>query len=149
MSSKSRRIVNFQALALSANRTQSIQANFVTEYLDDLAGLDLNAQMMVFARRNLGVVVSPHGSGLTWILFMPRGSVVVEIFPPNSYMNKTDYFDIAKARGVKYHKWAGHSRGDNIVVDESTFLPFLVKVCGEQIKKKKEFLGGRAQAFGA
>tara|TARA_Y100000389_G_scaffold91600_1_gene88208 strand:- start:175 stop:504 length:330 start_codon:yes stop_codon:yes gene_type:complete len=89
----------------------------------------MQQQFDIFNQR-FGIVVSPHGSQLTWILFLKPTSTLVEIFGEDpTYRHKTDYCDISRAVGVRYVKWNAYSghRGSQrkynaSAVETSTFI---------------------------
>jgi len=60
--------------------------------------LDFRSQVAAMA--DVGIVVAPHGAGLTNILWCPRGSVVLELFSPN--YAKGCYWQMASHLGIDY-----------------------------------------------
>ena len=74
-------------------------------YYDGLVHFSLKTQFDIFDQ-NFATVVSPHGSQLTWVLFLKSSSTVVEIFGEDKlYFHKTDYKDICTSVGITYVKW--------------------------------------------
>lgn len=71
-----RRIVNFDALVAALRDMEEIATREVM--LEEWTPLE---QVRLFA--DADVVVSPHGAGLTNVLFLLPRSGVVELFPPN------------------------------------------------------------------
>jgi len=63
-----------------------------------LEALDFRSQVAAMA--DVGIVVAPHGAGLTNMLWCPAGAAVVEIFSPN-YVNGC-YWQIASHLGFDY-----------------------------------------------
>lgn len=60
--------------------------------------LDFRSQVAAMA--DVGIVVAPHGAGLTNILWCPPGAAIVEIFSPN-YVNGC-YWQMAGHLGIDY-----------------------------------------------
>ncbi len=114
-----RRVLNEDALAgmLAANGFEII----------DPASLSVTEQAALFA--SAGVIVSPHSSAMTNLVFCSPGTVVLEIFP-------ADYFDVsfwtaASIAGCTYHAFVAarppgappgshiEARRQDIVLDEA------------------------------
>lgn len=68
-----------------------------------MTGLTVADQAALF--RNARVVITPHGSGLTNMVFCNPGTVVIELFQP-AYVN-TCYWAIADFLGIEYYALIG------------------------------------------
>ena len=104
--------------------------NIHVAYADGLSSLDLVSQLRLVAQ-NVRILISTHGSQLTWIMFMNKDSVVVEIFGTDPrYRHKTDYKDIATSCSLKYVRWQGlHGDISNIVIpDHNKMVNTIVKL---------------------
>jgi len=67
---------------------------------ETLAFESLDFRSQVAAMADVGIVVAPHGAGLTNILWCPPGAAIVEIFSPN-YVNGC-YWQMASHLGIDY-----------------------------------------------
>ena len=90
----------------------------------ELEGLTIAAQASLFAGAE--IVVSPHGAGLTNLVFCEAKTVVVDMFSPH-YVNPC-YWVVAEALGLKYYYLIGEGnrppegidpdrKSDDILVD--------------------------------
>lgn len=66
----------------------------------DTGNMSLNEQMHLFANTN--VLVAVHGAGLTNMLFMKHGSMVLELRKKGDGQNNC-YFSLASALGLNYY----------------------------------------------
>jgi len=67
--------------------------------------------------RNTNIMISTHGAGLTLMLFMIRGSAVVEIFPYNYNCRVQQcnlYHNLAAEAGLNYFSWFNKKPQNNI-----------------------------------
>lgn len=121
-----RHIVDLETIA-STVRSKYSYIN--VSYYDGLSLLSMKQQFDIFNQR-FAIVVSPHGSQLTWILFLKPASTVVEIFGEDpTYIRKTDYYDISRAVNLTYVRWnayGGYSRSQEKYktsrIEKSTFI---------------------------
>lgn len=88
-----RSIINEYELLLDLEKMTGIR--IVHVYLEDLSLAD---QVDLMSRTKL--LIATHGAALTHILFLPKGSYVLEIFPFG--FRKTIYRHLARIMGVKY-----------------------------------------------
>lgn len=128
-----RRIVDEEVLS-----TQLAAEGFVTVELEKLP---LASQMAYFAAAE--TIVSPHGAGLTNLLWAKPGTTLVEIFPEGG-VHGSAFFRIASQMGLDYYAIVG-AAGDNrdrkdnpnnadIVVDVPAVMNFLrTKVLAEAV----------------
>ena len=75
---------------------------FKTVYLEEMSILE---QVALFA--NAEVVVSPHGSGLTNLVFCSPKTKVIELFSP--YYTRTDYWVISQHLGLEHFYCLGEN----------------------------------------
>lgn len=78
------------------------ELGFQTVFLEELSVLE---QVALFA--NTKVIVSPHGSSLTNIVFCRPGTTVVELFSPN-YL-RTDYWMLSQQLKLQHYYTVGES----------------------------------------
>lgn len=89
-----------------------------------LETLKVREQAALFNRTK--VIISPHGAGLTNLVFCSPGTTVIEIFSPN-YVNVC-YYSLCQQIGLNYYYLIGegkqpdrgvdpHFAGDNITID--------------------------------
>jgi len=81
----SRRVANHQALVAALR--QELGGSYVVVSVQ-AAGMSVEEQALLFG--SAAVLVAPHGSGLSNSIFMPSGSVVLELLPWH-YPNLTFY----------------------------------------------------------
>jgi len=94
---KNRKLVN------EAEVNQLLTASgFMTVFLEELSLLE---QVAMFA--NAEVIVAPHGSGLTNLVFCSPGTKVVELFSPN-YV-RTDYWMISQQLNLEHYYIVGQN----------------------------------------
>jgi hypothetical protein len=86
--------------------------------------LSFSEQIRLFA--DAEVIIAPHGSGLTNVLFAQE-AIVVELFGPPAYV-RPDYFQLASAIGLKYGFVLCEAQGDDIQVQIDKLLPLLAKL---------------------
>jgi capsular polysaccharide biosynthesis protein len=108
-----RRIANFEAVV------ETLEALGFREY--SLDQMPFREQVRLFAGAD--VIVSPHGAGLTHLLFAENASVI-ELFPANDVHHT--YFCIASQLGFDYDFLLCEPHRANIQVDDDT-LEALVK----------------------
>lgn len=94
---KNRRLVN--EIEVSQLLTKS---GFVTVFLEEMSFLE---QVKIFA--NAKMIVSPHGSGLTNLVFCSPHTQVVEFFSPN-YI-RTDYWMISQQLDLRHYYIVGQN----------------------------------------
>jgi tetratricopeptide (TPR) repeat protein/capsular polysaccharide biosynthesis protein len=94
---KNRRLVN--EIEVSQLLTKS---GFVTVFLEEMSFLE---QVKTFA--NAKMIVSPHGSGLTNLVFCSPHTQVVEFFSPN-YI-RTDYWMISQQLDLRHYYIVGQN----------------------------------------
>lgn len=132
-----RRVSGFREIAHELRHHPQMQDGLQIEYSDGFAHLDLVSQFRAFSQ-DTRVVVSPHGSQLTWLLFLERGSSVVEVFGEDvKYVHKIDYKDLANALNLQYFRWQGSGgRGNfNTVIPNSKILvEHILKIVGQLLK---------------
>jgi hypothetical protein len=75
--------------------------------------LSFSEQVRLFAQAR--VVIGPHGSGLTNMIFAPRNALLIELFPEN-YINGC-YWALANACSQTYGFLAGTPDGTNFQID--------------------------------
>jgi hypothetical protein len=109
---------------------ETLQSAFpdVDMQLVDLAAISFKEQLQVM--RNTDILVGVHGAGLTHEFFLPNGSTVVEIQPPD--MDHRGFFNMATFLGHKYFRMTGFDfeyenrtgdwHGDDIGVKEDVLL---------------------------
>ncbi len=56
--------------------------------------------------RRAKCVVAPHGAGLTNLIFAPRGTQLIELFPPH-YAKPSCFYNLALANALHYSRIAG------------------------------------------
>ena len=78
------------------------ELGFQTVYLEEMSILE---QVTLFA--NAKVIVAPHGSGLTNLVFCSPNTTVIELFSPN-YV-RTDYWIISQQLELKHYYCLGES----------------------------------------
>lgn len=94
---RARHIINEDAVARLLSK-----AGFQTVYLEEMTVLE---QVSLFA--NAKVIVAPHGSGLTNLVFCSSKTTVIELFSPN-YL-RTDYWIISQQLELKHYYCLGES----------------------------------------
>jgi hypothetical protein len=128
-----RRIVDEEVLS-----AQLAEEGFVTLELEKLP---LVSQMAYFAAAD--IIVSPHGAGLTNLLWAKPGMTLVEIFPDGG-VHGSAFFRMASQMGLNYYAVVGaagenRDRKDNpnnadIVLDVPAMMDFLrAKVMAEPV----------------
>ena len=125
-----RRVDGFNQISDTLQFRLKSDKNIHVAYADGLSSLDLVSQLRLVAQ-NVRILISTHGSQLTWIMFMNKDSVVVEIFGTDPrYRHKTDYKDIATSCSLKYVRWQGlHGDISNIVIpDHNKMVNTIVKL---------------------
>lgn len=75
---------------------------FKTVFLEEMSVLE---QVTIFA--NAEIVVAPHGSGLTNLVFCPPDTKVVELFSPNYH--RTDYWMISQELKLQHYYLLGQN----------------------------------------
>ncbi|MGL5836286.1 MAG: tetratricopeptide repeat protein [Waterburya sp.] len=75
-------------------------SGFVTVFLEEMSFLE---QIAIFA--NAKIIVSPHGSGLTNLVFCSPNTKIVELFSPN-YI-RTDYWMISQQLSLQHYYIVG------------------------------------------
>jgi tetratricopeptide (TPR) repeat protein/capsular polysaccharide biosynthesis protein len=94
---RARHIINEDAVSGLLSRL-----GFQTVYLEEMTVLE---QVSLFA--NAKVIVAPHGSGLTNLVFCSPTTTVIELFSPN-YV-RTDYWMISQQLELKHYYCLGDS----------------------------------------
>jgi hypothetical protein len=93
-----------------------------------LETLNIEEQVSLFASAKC--IISPHGAGLTNLVFCPEGTKILEIYSPN-YVS-VSYWNISSQIGLDYYYLFGtgkrpekfsdpHTRGEDITVDLGEF----------------------------
>ena len=109
---------------------------FQTVFLEEMSILE---QVALFA--NAKVIISPHGSSLTNLVFCSRDTTVIELFSPH-YL-RTDYWIIAQQLQLKYYYCLGevfdckflrdlmyqHSLTEDILINLNS-LKLILKLAG-------------------
>ncbi len=80
--------------------------------------------------RKTTVYIGVHGSGMTNIGFLPKGSVVIELFPYG--FERITYQTLARNVGVHYLKWKNSHR------DKTIFHPEKLDSFPQLSKKERE-----------
>eukprot|EP00897_Mesotaenium_endlicherianum_P000907 jgi/Mesen1/10817/ME000093S10336 len=78
-----------------------------------LSNASLTAQMAIAQRSAL--YISMHGASLSNVLFMPRGALVLELFPFR-FLSE-EYHKIAQRCGLHYHSWENTHLANSRYVD--------------------------------
>ena len=108
-----RHVRNLQEISRVFNDNYTRPVNVSVEYMDDIASMSLLRQLQVtslFTR----TMISPHGSQLTWILFLRQKSTVLEIFPMDpGFRNKRDYASLSMAANLEYIRIQGRGGVEN------------------------------------
>jgi tetratricopeptide (TPR) repeat protein/capsular polysaccharide biosynthesis protein len=94
---KTRQVINEDLVIQCLN-----EFNFTTVYLEEMSILE---QVALFA--NAKVIVAPHGSGLTNLVFCSPRTIAIELFSPN-YV-RTDYWMISQQLDLKHYYCLGES----------------------------------------
>ncbi|MEL6579862.1 MAG: tetratricopeptide repeat protein [Cyanobacteria bacterium J06621_12] len=94
---KNRRLVNESEVSQLLT-----ESGFVTVFLEEMSLLE---QVAMFA--NAKVIVTPHGSGLTNLVFCSPATKVVELFSPN-YV-RTDYWMISQQLSLEHYYIVGQN----------------------------------------
>ena len=97
----SRRAASFRRVINEAELIP-ILTEFGFEVIDP-GHLSVGAQAACFA--NAAAIISPHGSALTNLAFIPRGTPVLEVFAPD-YID-VSFWTLATAVGAEYHACMG------------------------------------------
>ena len=95
--SKNRQIINEDAVVEILSKL-----GFQTVYLEELSVLD---QVVLFA--NADIIVAPHGSGLTNLVFCSPNTTIIELFSPR-YI-RTDYWIISQQLQLQHYYAIGES----------------------------------------
>ena len=115
---------------------QLVPLGFQTVFLEEMS---VTEQVALFA--NAKVIISPHGSSLTNLVFCSRDTTVIELFSPH-YL-RTDYWIIAQQLQLKYYYCLGevfdckflrdlmyqHSLTEDILVNLNSFK-LILKLAG-------------------
>lgn len=125
---KNRQIINEESV------TQFLsELNFKTVYLEEMSILE---QVALFA--NAKVIVAPHGSGLTNLVFSSPRTIVIELFSPN-YI-RTDYWVISQQLELKHYYCLGESFNcptlRNLMYQNSLTEDILVKLSSLELVLK-------------
>lgn len=108
-----RHVRNLQEISRVFNDNYTRPVDVSVEYMDDIASMSLFRQLEVtssFTR----TMISPHGSQLTWIVFLRQKSTVLEIFPMDSgFRNKRDYESLSRAANLEYMRIQGRGGVEN------------------------------------
>ncbi len=75
----------------------------------ELEEMTFRQQVDLFSQS--GVVAGPHGAGMTNLLFAPRGTRVLELFPPE-FVNPV-FYSMANSLDQEYYYLTGYSRPDD------------------------------------
>lgn len=100
-SAKSRRVLNEKDLV---EKLISLDFKVI-----DMRSLSIREQISLFSQTN--IVVSPHGAGLTNIVFMREGSHLIEMFPMNQINDC--YFELSSFSGLRYDCIIGQDSDEN------------------------------------
>ena len=100
---KYRKVINEQKVVDLLN-----QYGFTTIELETISVVE---QVRLFA--NAKVIVSPHGSGLTNIMFCKPGTTVIELVSPNYIRHY--YWVISKQLQLKYYYLLGEENSDRVI----------------------------------
>ena len=104
-----------------------LENDFKIVYAEDLSFIE---QVQMFSSCN--ILVSPHGAGLTNMLFMPTGSVILELRNNTEAPNNT-FLRLAKGIGHKYYYLLSHEnngcfQSDDLQVDASKLNDLLLNI---------------------
>lgn len=83
--------------------------------------LDFSQQVFLFS--NASIVISPHGAGLSNMLFMPKGSILIEIF--NKGFIQPDYYLRSRHNEIKYASYIQDDETIDISVIETLITKLL------------------------
>lgn len=163
---ESRRITNFaQIVAHLRKLANGKRRQQREELLPPFAVLEIDFGALPFPHQAAiasacNIMMAPHGAGLSNMLFMPRSSTIIEIFP---YRARTDHFSVhSRALGHRYiylantdpsrHKplqadWLkGNEEGQNFYGDTQLVLDEVTAVVGSAVRgeaaKAKHRCGG-------
>ena len=115
-----RHVINLQEISRVFNDEYRRPVNVSVQYVDDIASMSLSRQLEVTSLCTR-TIISPHGSQLTWILFLRQKSTVLEIFPMDpGFRNKRDYADLSKAANLEYIRIEGRGgvKNEYIYIDK-------------------------------
>ena len=73
------------------------------------------------------IIISPHGSGLTNLLFAKQGTKVLELRPDGDTTNLC-YYSLADALKIKYFYLMCHVQATNLVVEKDKFIEVVEKM---------------------
>lgn len=96
-------------------------------YLEDYS---IKEQLAIIS--NTDLLFGVHGAGLTWAIFMKRGSTLVEMYPGNS--NTDNYSRWCKIAGINYRRLVV-----SINRNDSDFRNCTVKLTHTQINEIKKY----------
>jgi len=91
-----------------------------------LEDFSFNDQVRIFSKAK--IVVGPHGSGLTNIMWLGNGASVIELMPESRL--HPDYFQLSRALGLRYTAIICKAAGDDndITVDLPEFKKYLKNI---------------------
>ena len=116
--------------------------NFHTLFLEDLGGIE---QMAYFY--NASVIISPHGAGLTNILFCKEGTEIIEI--ASNLMSSMEHFShIAEIMKLKYMRYQNVIASSDSV-DSNMIINYDKLTFESPIPRKKTFTVRRGDGFGS
>jgi len=119
----------FESLKEKYGHTHSVRMFFGNETLEEIVKIFRGAK----------VLIASHGAGLTNMLFMPEGGMVVE-FRPQQYPNRC-FVDLANNIGIKHYMYevTTNLKGYEMRVDGTAFLnklyPLLIPFVGSPVPR--------------
>jgi hypothetical protein len=128
------RQTKYQKIYISRNRAKARRIDNETDLMVKLSNLGftcLNLEDYTFTEQiaiahSADIIISPHGSGLTNIVFCQPGTTVIEIFS-DTFIN-TCYRNICQHTQLNYHYYlepAQRFNSDNIIINLNSFLSCL------------------------
>lgn len=126
--------------------TRSIEnESIITEYLEnsgfyiiELESLSVPQQISLF--QHARIIIGPHGSGFTNIIFSKPGTILIDILPSSNIV--PCFYNIASQIGLKYYGFIGQSipidnnrKSDKIKIDSQEFFSFVECVISKEMRE--------------
>ncbi|VDI14171.1 protein O-GlcNAc transferase [Mytilus galloprovincialis] len=74
------------------------------------------------------ILIGMHETGMTHVLFLPKNSGVIELFPKDIQTINNKYKTLARSRGLVYYSWQNVQEWNDFPYDGSTYIPVNVIV---------------------
>jgi len=117
----SRRVTNMEELRAA---TEAVRGNYTVTVVE-FEGMEDSAIVQLMQRAVM--LVGAHGAGLTNMLFMQPGALVLELVPPTAVETQNYFYAVAAAIGLRHRTLSGQSLDFNapMAVNVGAFKAFV------------------------